>query len=45
MDEKELMEQLEMDYKGKHGLREKVSEMVRRKTTMVEKKLVWRREM
>jgi hypothetical protein len=42
MNEKELIEHLEMEYKGKHGLKEKVSEMVKRKTVVENEKLVWR---
>jgi hypothetical protein len=43
MDEKELIERLEKEYKGKHGLIEKVTEIVQRKTRRVNGKLVWRR--
>lgn len=43
-DEKELIERVEMEYKGKHGVKEKVKEIARRKTEVVDEKLVWRRE-
>lgn len=45
MNVKELIERLEMDYKGKHGLKAKVLDVIERKTRVKDdQKLVWRRD-
>ncbi|CAG8585687.1 2683_t:CDS:2, partial [Acaulospora colombiana] len=39
---KELMEELEYEYRGKQGLRERVEEIARRKTRLEGDRLVWK---
>lgn len=44
IDKKELIEKIELEFKSKHGVREKVEEVIERKTKTMDEKLVWRRD-